>query len=147
MGREVVRFRFRVAADAPGIRFVLVQVVRDWTEVVEELAQQVPAATLAHHAGAEELVSGSLDGLLEQDAPAAEVDIAEPLVSRSTGTVVGAGCRGEPALVDTAAVSAERVKVAGIELEAATGHEEGTGHPTGSKPHDAAALVESFADG
>jgi hypothetical protein len=113
LGREVVGFGFGIAAGAAGVRFVLVEVMRDGTEVVEEFAQQIPTAALAHDIGAEEFVPRGFDGLLEQDAAAVEIEIAESLAGGRAGAVVGAGCRGEPALVDAAAMSAERVEIGG----------------------------------
>src|ERR1039457_6339271 len=105
-----------------------------------------PAAALAHDIGAEEFFSNGLNGLLEQDAAAVEIEIAEPFVDGRAGAVVGARCRGEPALGDAAAMGPERIEVAGVELEASSRHEERTGDPAGSEAHDAAPLVEGFAD-
>ena len=80
-----------------------------------------------------------LDGFLQQDALAVDGDVAEALVVRRAGAVGGVGGGGEPALVDAAAVRAERVEIARIELQTAARHQERSRHPAGRKPHDALA--------
>ncbi len=76
VGREVVRFGFWIPSHAAGICLVLVEMMWDGTEIVEELAQQIPAAALAHHIGAEEFVAQGFDSLLQKDTPPAEIDVA-----------------------------------------------------------------------
>jgi hypothetical protein len=46
--REVIRFRLALLSDERGELVVLMHVVRNGAEVVEELAQQVPAPLLLH---------------------------------------------------------------------------------------------------
>ena len=55
--REVVGFGLALLADAGGELVGLVHVMRDGAEVVEELAEDVPAAVPAHDFGAEEAVA------------------------------------------------------------------------------------------
>ena len=62
--REVVGLGLALLSDAGGELVGLVQVVRNRTEVVEELAEQVPAAVLAHDVGAEEEIAVAFDGVL-----------------------------------------------------------------------------------
>ena len=57
LGREIIRFGFTFLADPRGELVVLMKMMRDGAEVVEELAQQIPAAVFLHHGGAEELVA------------------------------------------------------------------------------------------
>ncbi len=58
----------------------------------------------------------------------ADDDIAQAFVGRAIFVGGGRG-GGEPALVDAAAVQAERVKVIGMQLEALAGLEKGARHP------------------
>ena len=66
-------------------------VVRDGAQVVEELAEQVPAAVLTHHPSAQEPVARRLNGFFQQNTLAAMVNVAQPLIRRREWTVVGLG--------------------------------------------------------
>ena len=68
------------------------------------------------------------------DALAVDGDVAESLVLRRSGSVVGIGRRGEPALVDAAAVGAEGVEIARVQLQPASGHQKRSGNPAGRQP-------------
>src|SRR5258708_24637367 len=72
------------------------------------------------------------------------MDVAESFVRRGPRAVGGVGGGGEPALVDSAAMRAERVQVAWIKFQASAGHEEGSRHPARRESHDALARGESF---
>jgi hypothetical protein len=65
-----------------------------------------------------------------------EIEIAETFVGGCAGTVGGIRGGGEPAFVDAAAVRAESVQVARIELQPAAGHQERTGHPARCQTHE-----------
>ena len=94
-------------------------------------------------AGAEQQIAGRLDRLLQQEALAVvEPDVAEALVGRRARAVVGVGRRREPALVDAAAMAAERIEIVGVQLAAAAGNHEGARHPARLEPQDAAAGVD-----
>ena len=118
-------------------------VVRDGAEVVEELAQHVPSAVGRHDAGPEKLVADRLDGFLEQDLfrlGAVAVrgdDVGESFVLGRSGAVVGVCRGGEPAFVDTAPMRTESVDVAGMQFQAAPGHQKRSGHPAGGETYDA----------
>ena len=137
--REVVSLRLALLPDARGELVVLVQVVRNRTQVVEELAEEVPAAVPLHDVGAEEAVAFGLDRLLEQRLLAVEFDVAQPLVGGGERAVGGLGGGREPTLVDTAAMRAERVQIAGVQFEAAARHQEGAGDPARRQSDDAVA--------
>src|ERR1051326_213459 len=139
--REVVGLRFRVAIDAAGIGFALMHVMRYGPKVVEELTEQVPAAALLHHVGAKEVVAGGFDRFFKKDTLAIEIDVAETFVCGGERTVVGARGGGEPALIDASTMGSTGVEVAGVEFEAASRHEEGSGDPAGGKSDDAFALL------
>ena len=62
--REVVGLGLALLSDAGGELVGLMQVMGNGTEVVEELAEQVPAAVLAHDLGAEEEIAVAFDGVL-----------------------------------------------------------------------------------
>ena len=55
--REVIGFGFALLSDAGGELVGLMEVMGDRPEVVEELAEKVPAAMLAHDLGAEEEIA------------------------------------------------------------------------------------------
>src|SRR5882672_7174054 len=55
--REIVRFGLAALANQFGVLLGLMHVMGDGSEVVEKLAEHVPAATLAHDIGAEEFIA------------------------------------------------------------------------------------------
>ena len=84
--REIVRFRLALLPHARGEFIVLVQVMRDRPQVVEELAQQVPAAISLHTSGAKKLVAHGLDRLFEQTLSCRETRCSSALrLPRSAG--------------------------------------------------------------
>src|SRR5579884_1700249 len=87
--RKIIRLGLGIASDAARELFRLVEVVRNWAEVVEELAEHVPAAALAHHVGAQEFIADLFDRLLEEYAAALGVDVAETFVFGRARTVIG----------------------------------------------------------
>src|ERR1051326_2466484 len=120
--------------------------VRNRTKIVEKLTEQVPATVEAHGGRAEEDIAVAIDGLFEKEFPAAEFDVGQTLVGRGEGTIGRFGGGGEPTLVDAAALAAEDVEVAGIELETSSGHEKGAGHPARGQADDSVAGGDRFAD-
>ncbi len=66
--REVVRLGLAFAADQLCLRIGLVHVMRNRPHVVEELAEQIPAAVAVHHRRPEQQVARDLDGLFQQEA-------------------------------------------------------------------------------
>ena len=71
-------------------------------------------------------------------------DVAQPFVG-GRALVGGGGGRGEPALVDAAAVGPERVEVLRGQLEPAARHQERARHPGRGEPQDALAGFERRA--
>ncbi len=146
LGREVVGLGLALLSDARGELIGLVEMVGNGAEVVEEFAEQVPAAVAAHDVGAEEAIAFEFDGVLEEDLPAVELDVAEAFIIGGERAVGGLGGGGEPALVDAAAMTAEDVEIARIELETSTRHKEGARHPAGGEADHTFAGGERFAD-
>ena len=72
--REVIGFRLALLAHQLGERVALVHVVGNGAHVVEELAEQVPAAFALHDVGAQQQVAGSFDGFFQQELAAAAWD-------------------------------------------------------------------------
>jgi hypothetical protein len=62
--REVIGLGLALLSDASGELVGLMKVMRNGTEVVEELAEKVPAAVLSHDLGAEEEIAVAFDGVL-----------------------------------------------------------------------------------
>ena len=83
--------------------------VRDRTKVVEEFAEQVPPAVFSHDIGAEEEIAVALDGFLEKQLLAVELDVGEAFVDGGQRAVGRLGSGSEPALVDAAAMTAQDV--------------------------------------
>ena len=132
------------SADARGILVALVHVMRNRPQVVEELAEQVPALVARHHGGPEQQVAGRVDGVLQQQpSPVAQPHIAQPFVGRRAGAVVGVGRRREPPFVDAAAMPAERIEVVRVQLEAASGQHERAWDPGRLEAKDARAGGDS----
>ncbi len=59
--RKVIRLGLAAAADARGILVALVHVMRNRAQVVEELAEQVPAAIARHDRRSDQQIAGFLD--------------------------------------------------------------------------------------
>src|ERR1019366_5734630 len=113
-----VGFGLALLSHAGGELVGLMQVVRNRTEVVEELAEQVPAAVLAHHTGAQEEIAVAFDGVRQKQFLAVKLDVGQAFIGRGQGTVGRLGGGGEPALVDAAAMATQYVKVARVQLQA-----------------------------
>ena len=71
-------------------------------------------------------------------------DVAEAFVGRCP-FVGGGGRRGEPALVDPAAMRAQRIEVFARQLEPAAGHQERPRHPGRGQPQDTLTGIERRA--
>ncbi len=85
-------------------------------------------------------------GVGQREPLAFERDVAQALVRRAV--FVGRfGGAGEPALVDTAAMRAERVPVARRQLDPLAGMQKAARHPGGRKPQQSAAGVEGAREG
>jgi hypothetical protein len=86
--------------------------VRDGAQVVKKLAQQIPSAFALHHVGAKQQVPGNFDRLFQKEFPAPlRPDVTQSLIGQSLWSVRSLGRRGKPALVNAAAVAAERVEI------------------------------------
>jgi len=72
-------------------------------------------------------------------------DIAEALIL-GRAFIGGRRGGGEPALVDAAAVGAERIDVLRRQLDAPAGHQEGARHPGGGQPQQSFAGLEGRAN-
>src|SRR5262252_8887812 len=55
--REVIRFRFTSLADFFGKLLALMHVMRDWPEVIEKFAEDIPSTLAGHHIGADQGVA------------------------------------------------------------------------------------------
>ena len=64
---KVIRLRFAFLADLPGELLALMHVMRNRSEIVEEFAEDVPSAFARHHIGSEQIISGSVHGVFQQE--------------------------------------------------------------------------------
>ena len=145
--REVVRLGLALAAEELRLRVALVHVMGNRPHVVEKLAEQVPALLPLHHRRAEQEIARLVDRVLQQKSAAVlEADVAQPLVGGRARAVVGVGRRREPALVDAAAVAAERIQIARVELEPFARNHERTRHPARLEPQHSATRVYRTLD-
>ncbi len=62
--RKVVGFRLALLPNPSRKLVVLMQVVRNWPQVIEKLAQKVAAAILLHHGRAQKLIAHRIDRFL-----------------------------------------------------------------------------------
>src|SRR5881296_1673839 len=62
--REVIRFGFAFLADFFGKLVALMHVMRDWTEVIEKFAENIPSALTGHHIGADQGIARNFHGIL-----------------------------------------------------------------------------------
>ena len=136
--REVVRLGLAFAAEELRLLLALMQVVRNRAHVVEELAEQIPAAFARHDVLSQQQIAGLLDGVAQEEARAVRLtDVAQPLVGRRARTVVGVRRRRKPPFVDAAAVAAQRVQIVGMEFQTAAGNHERARHPARLETQDA----------
>jgi hypothetical protein len=143
--REVVRLGLAFPADERGLGVVLVHVVRYGAHVVEELRVHRPLAVPLPESLADQGRAALGDGLPQRAALAADHRVGKALVRRAI-VVCGLGRRGEPSLVDAAAVEAEGVRVVGMQLEPQAGLQERTRHPTRGEPQQALGAGELALD-
>ena len=68
-----------------------------------------------------------------------KLDVAQALIRRGERAVGGFGGGGKPAFVDAAAVRAQSVEIARVELETSAGHQESAGNPAGGEADNAFA--------
>ena len=123
--REVVRLGLALLIDELRKRITLVQVMGNRSHVVEELAEQVPSTFVLHGRRPEQEIAALVDERLEQHAGAVfRPHVAQSFVVRCPGTVRGVRRRGEPALVDAAAVCPEGVQIVGMQPEPPAGDHE-----------------------
>jgi len=115
--REVVGLRLALCDRRASHALHLVHVVRDRAHIVEELAQDIEATLRGHHVSREKLIAEFPRRVLEKSALAVEIDVAQPFIPRRARAVVGGGRRGEPALVDAAAVRPERIEIVRMQLQ------------------------------
>ena len=143
--RKVVRLGLAAAADPLGVLVALVHVMRNRPHVVEELAEQVPAAFALHHRRSEQQIAGGFDRVFQLEARRRlEPDVAEALVGRRARAVVGVRRGRKPSLVDAAAMTAERIEIVGVQLQPAAGNHERAGNPARIQPQDARSGVDRF---
>ena len=143
--RKVVRLGLAFPADERGLGVVLVHVVRYGAHVVEELRVHRPLAVPLPEPLADQGRAALGDGLPQRAALAADHRVGKALVGRAI-VVCGLGRRGEPSLVDAAAVEAEGVRVVGMQLEPQAGLQERARHPAGGEPQQAAGAGEFALD-
>ena len=141
--RKVVGLRLALAPDELGVRIVLMHVMRDRSHVVEELTEDVPPAFLRHDVGANQRVTRHVDGLLQLESLSrVETHITQTLVSGRPRPVVGVRRRGKPALVDAAAMRAERIEVIGMQAQPAARLHERARNPAGFEPENPVAGID-----
>ena len=98
-------------------------------------------------AGAEQLVSSDFDGVFQKKARAIGVaDEAEAFELPGVGSVGGFGGRGEPALVNTAAMAAESVEVVGMQPKPATRDHKGSRNPVWFQPENSSSVADGVTD-
>jgi hypothetical protein len=113
----------------------------DRPHVVEELGIDRPLLVLAPDGCADERLPGFLHGIGQRESLAGVRDVAEAFIGYAILIGSGSG-RGEPALVDAAAIEAEGVKVIGMKLQALAGLKERARHPGGGHAEQAAVVLE-----
>ena len=143
--REVVGLGFAFLADELGLLGALVHVQGNRPHVVEELRVDRPLAILLPDGLADDGGAAVGDRLAQREASLADHAVAEALVGHAA-FVGGLGRRGEPALVNAAAVGAVGVGVVGVELDAQAGLEEGARDPVGREAQQAAGVLQRGFD-
>ena len=121
--REIVGFRFTFLSHEFGLLRVLVHVVGNRAHVVEELRVHRPLAVLVPNRGSDEICTTLRDSLLEGETVFSNDDVRETFVG-SAVIVCGGRGRGEPTLIDTAAVESECIEIVWMQFEAFAGLKE-----------------------
>ena len=144
--REVVGLGLAQLAGELGVLVAVMDVVRQRAFVVEELRVHGPAAVLFPESVANDLALEIVDRVAEQNLPGFaavfEDDETESFVGRGQRPVVGGRRRGEPSLVDAAALAAESVIVIRVQLDPPARHAERTRHPRRREPQNSLPLLE-----
>ena len=141
--REVIRLGLAFLPDELRERIALVQMMRNRSHVVEKLAEQIPSALALHRRRAEQQIAAFVDERLEQHARAVlRPHVAQPFVVRGPRAVRRVCRRREPALVDAAAVRAERVEIVGMQPKPPARNHERARHPARFEPENAGACVD-----
>jgi hypothetical protein len=86
------------------------------------------------------------DGLPQQEAVPVGPDVAQTFVRRRAGTIVRVRRRREPPLVDTAAMSAERVQIVRVKPQTTARNHERPRYPGRFESEDACSRVERLLD-
>src|SRR5207247_7989963 len=118
--RKIITLGLALLADQPRLFFVLVHVVGDRPHVVEELRIDRPASVFVPDRFADQRRAAGGDRRAQGEAYFADDDVAQALV-RDAALVGRLGGRGEPPLVNTAAIGAVGVGVVRMELEPQAG--------------------------
>src|SRR4030095_2135335 len=137
--------RLALTAEKSGLLIVLMHMVRDRSEIIEELRIDRPALVLIPHPLADQPASFDTNCFTKGEAILPGNHIAQTLVGLAV-FVSGLGRRGQPALVDSATVSAHRIVVVGMKLQSATRHQEGTRPPGGCQAQNPFPRLESLGD-
>ena len=131
--REIVGFRLALLADLLGVLVHLVHVMRNGPQVVEELAEHVPSAVLAITSAPRSSSPASATASLSSTRCPSIIDIAEAFVGWRARSVGGLRGGGEPALVDAAAMRAQRIEIAGSSFRRPPGIRKERGTQQGAK--------------
>src|SRR6185312_378448 len=124
----------------------LVHVVRNRPHVVEEFAEQIPAA-FARHRGSEQIVPGNLNRFLQEKSRAIRMaHKAQSLELAGLRTVRRFGRRSEPALIDTTTMPAVRIKIIRMQLQAAPRNHKGSRHPVRFQPQNPSSVAHGVTD-
>ena len=144
---KIVGLRLALLAHQVRLGVVLMHVMRNRSEIIEELAVDRPTFEALPDILADQARAFLGHGIAQRERPLAfDDDIAQALVRRGAFVRRGRG-RGEPAFVDAAALGAERVEILRSQLDAPAGHEEGTRHPGGRQPQNPFACLDGPLDG
>jgi hypothetical protein len=122
--------------------------MRDWAKVVEELAEQVPAAFALHNIRTEQKVPGDPNRIFQQKfASPGGMYIAQAFIRRGVWAIGGLCSRGKPSFVNAAAMRTKGVQVIRMKLQPAPRNHERTGNPARFQMQNTRAGMNSFLNG
>ncbi|MPN35238.1 hypothetical protein SDC9_182735 [bioreactor metagenome] len=136
--REIVALRFAALPDFFRVFVAVMHMVRQRSEVVEKFRVDRPAAAAVPEPFAEQFRAEFGDRFGERHEGAVRGHrMTDAFVHAGERPVVRRGGAGQPAFIDAATGSAQRVVIVGVQFDPAAGDAERARHPVRGKAQDA----------
>ena len=147
LGRKIIGFRLSFLPDLFSKLLALMHVMRNGSEVIEKLAEDIPSPLTRHHIGTEQVVPCDFHRILQQELLAVTgMYVTQAFVVTSQRSVRRLNCRREPSFIDAATLAAEGINVVRMKFQTPAGNEKITWHPTWFQPKDSGATRSALSE-